>query len=252
MKVTLAAFAAFVVALVAPAGALALDLKLHPVGQGKYTHASWVGMQGELDDIGEANQAFFLENGDTDANGAAAIVRGIENVPVRYVSSLSYEYRKDGRCSKTDPRWTLFVQGKSGRQYIVNIGCAESAPSPGSEAGWIRRTASQSFIRLEVLRKGGADAYAGNLTGLALAYDQTVGSIFVDDLRVATRLGSQTWTCAADNGVDPGLPDAFSSDQLAALALPFSFDELTYVDDLLASATPDEWATIQEDADPAA
>jgi hypothetical protein len=251
MKVVVAAAAAVLGVLAMPAGALALDLKLHPVAQGKYTHASWVGVIGESDATGNAKQAFLLANGEPDANGAAAIVRGVEDVPVAYVNKLSYEYRKDGQCSKTDPRWTLFVEGKSGKHYVVNIGCAVSAPSPGSTSGWVGRTATQSFIRLEVQRKGGGDALAGKLTGLALAYDQTVGHVLLDNITVATRLGSQTWTSAADNGNDASRADAFTDEQLAFLAQPSTVDELTYVDDLLASATPEEWAAIQEDADPA-
>ena len=249
MKVILAAAAAVLGILALPAGAFAaLDLKLHPVGQGKYTHASWVGQIGEADDTGTANQAFLLTNGETDANGSAAIIRGLEGVPVSAVTSLSYEHRKDGRCSKTDPRWTLFIQGKSGKHYAVNVGCAVSPATTGSTPGWLRRIAKQEFIRLEVLRKGGTDALAGSLTGLALAYDQTVGYILVDNITVATKLGSQTWTSAADNGNDPVAVDAFTDEELAFLAQPFSVDELTNADDLLASATPDEWAAIQTDA----
>jgi hypothetical protein len=252
MKVMLAAAAAVLGVLVMPSGAFAaLDLKLHPVGQGKDTHASWAGGIGEADTTGNARQAFLLSNGSTDCDGSAAIIRGVEDVPVNYMTSLSYEYRKDGRCSQTDPRWTLFVQGKSGRQYVVNIGCAQSAPSTGNTPGWIRRTATQPFVRMQVLRKGGTDALAGKLTGLALAYDQTVGSILVDNITVKSKLGSQTWTSAADNGNDPSGPDGFTAEQASLLAQPFSVDELTYVDDLLASATPDEWAAIQDDADPA-
>jgi hypothetical protein len=251
MKVTLAAAAAVLGVLVAPAGAYALDLKLHPVAQGGFNRASWVGQIGQADDTGGSAQGFMLTNDDVDANGSAAIVRGVEGVPVRYVSSLAYEYRKDGRCSKTDPRWTLFIAGKKGMHYVVNLGCAVSAPSPGATPGWIRRTASESFIRMEVLRKGGTDAFSGTLTGLALAFDQTVGYTIVDKIAVSTRLGRQTWTCAADNGNDPVASDALTSEQLGLLAQPFSTDELTYVDDLLASATADEWAAIQDPAEPA-
>jgi hypothetical protein len=252
MKVLLAAAAASFGVLAVPAGALALDLKLHPVGQGKDTHSSWLGGIGEADDTGNANQTFQLTNGSPDGNGSAAIIRGVEGVQVRLLTSLSYEYRKDGRCTKTDPRWTLFVQGRTGRHYVVNLGCAVSAASEGSEPKWIRRTASETFIRMETFRKGGNDALNGTLTGLALAYDQTIGSILVDNISVATRLGSQTWTCAADNGTDRVTgADAFTDEQVALLAQPFSFDELTYVDDLIASATADEWAAIQ-DAEPAA
>ena len=247
MKAGMAAAAVVVCVLVAPASALALDLKLHPVSNGKYTHANWLGNVGEPDATGNASQAFLLADGQADANGSAAIIRGAENVPVRELTGLSYEYRKDGRCSKTDPRWTLFVQGKSGKHYVVSLGCATSAPSSGSTPGWVKRTAAQSFIRLEVMRKGGTDAFAGKLTGLALAYDQTVGSILLDNITVATRQGSQTWTSAADNGNDPVRVDGFSDEELAFLALPLSVDELTYVDDLLASATPEEWTAIQDD-----
>lgn len=251
MKVLLAVAAAALCVCVAPAGAFALDLKLHPVGQGKDTHAAWIGGAGEADDTGNANQTFLLTNGTADGNGSAAIIRGAEGVPVRLLTSLSYEYRKDGRCTKTDPRWTLFVQGRSGRHYVVNLGCAVSAPSTGSTPGWIRRTATQTFIRMEAFRKGGNDALDGTLTGLALAYDQTIGSILVDNISVATKLGSQTWTCAADNGGDPVTVDAFTAEETAFLAQPFSIDELTYVDELIASATVDEWAAIQ-DTEPAA
>ena len=100
------------------------------------------------------------------------------------------------------------------------------------------------------MRKGGGDALAGTLTGLALAYDQTVGYILVDNITVATRLGGQTWTSAADNGNDPVITDTFSDEQLAFMAEPLSVDELTYVDDLLASATAEERFAIAEDADP--
>jgi hypothetical protein len=244
MRVLLAAAAAVCGVLATPAGAFALDLKLHPVGQGKDTHASWLGGVGEADDTGNANQTFLLTNASTDGNGSAGIIRGLEGVPVRAVTSLSYEHRKDGRCTKTDPRWTLFIQGKSGRHYAANIGCAASAPSSGSSPNWIRHTASQSFLQLNVFRKGGSDALAGTLTGLALAYDQTVGTILVDNISVATKLGSQTWTCAADNGNDASTPDAFDDEQTALLAQPFTVDEFMYVDDLIASATADEWAAI--------
>jgi hypothetical protein len=250
MKVLLAAAAAVLCVLAAPAEALSLDLTLQPVGQGKDSHASWLGGIGEPDDVGFANQTFALTNGSADGNGSAALVHGVEGVPVRYVTSLSYEYRKDGRCSKTDPRWTLFIQGRSGRQYVVNLGCGVSAVSEGSTPGWLKRTAAQAFLRLEVLRKGGTDAFDGTLTGLALAYNQTVGSILLDNIGVATKLGSRTWTCAADNGDAPTAANAFTVDQVALLAQPFSVDELTFVDDLMASATAEELAAVG-DADTA-
>jgi hypothetical protein len=104
---------------------------------------------------------------------------------------------------------------------------------------------------MEAFRKGNNDALNGTLTGLALAYDQTIGSILVDNISVATKLGSQTWTSAADNGNDPVQADAFTDEEVSLLAQPFSIDELTPVDELIASATAEEWAAIQ-DVEPAA
>lgn len=244
---TLAASVAF------PSSALALDLKFHPNGGGAHSYASWKGQEGLPDSTGDANQGFYLEHGDAAADGAAGIVTGLEGIRVAFVTGLAYEYNvKSGTCGVTDPRWTLFIQGKSGKHYVVNFGCATAVPSPGSAPGWIRRTATQPAIRLLVLRRGGNDALNGTVTGLALAYDQKVGSIMLDNMTVATRLGSQTWTCAADNGEGGGAPLGFTGEQLALLAEPLTADEQTTEDDLLAAATDEEWAAIQEDADPPA
>lgn len=245
--------AALVAALVLPSSALALDLKFHPNDGGAHSYASWNGQEGLPDSTGEANQAFYLEHGDASADGAAGIVTGLEGIPVTFVTRLAYEYDvKSGKCSVTDPRWTLFIRGeKGGKHYVVSFGCATAVASAGSAPGWIRRTTTQPAIRLEVRRKGGQDALNGTVTGLALAYDVTVGSIVLDNITVATRLGSQTWTCAADNGEGGGQPLGFTDEQLALLAEPLTVDEQMSQDDLLASATEEEWAAIQQDADPA-
>jgi hypothetical protein len=114
-------------------------------------------------------------------------------------------------------------------------------------------SAAQRRRRSSAWKRSGraATTHSTKLTGLALAYDQTIGTILVDNISVATKLGSQTWTCAADNGSDAGAGDAFTAEETAFLAQPFSIDELTYVDDLVASATADEWAAIQ-DSEPTA
>jgi hypothetical protein len=238
-------------ALMLPSSARALDLKFHPNGGGAHAYASWKGQEGLPDSTGEANQAFYLEHGDASASGAAGVVTGLEGIPVTLVTGLAYEYDvKSGKCGVTDPRWTLFVRSKGGKHYVVSFGCATAVPSPGSAPGWIRRTTTQPAIRLELLRKGGLDAVNGTITGLALAYDLTVGSIVLDNIAVATRQGRQTWTSAADNGEGAGQPVDFTDEQLALLAEPLTADEQTSQDELLASATEDEWAVIREDADP--
>jgi hypothetical protein len=245
--------AALAAALVLPSSALALDLKFHPNGGGAHSYASWKGQEGLADSTGDANQGFYLEHGDASADGAAGIVTGLEDLSVQLLNGLAYEYDvKSGKCGVTDPRWTLFIRSKGGKHYAVSLGCAAAVPSPGSAPGWIRRTTSQAAIRLQVLRKGGTDALNGTITGLALAYDTTVGSIMLDNITVTTKLGSQTWTCAADNGQGDASPLAFTDEQLALLAEPLTADEQTYEEDLLASATEEEWAAIQQEPDPAA
>jgi hypothetical protein len=244
--------AALATALILPSSAFALDLKFHPNGGGAHSYASWKGQEGLPDSTGDANQGFYLEHGDSSADGAAGIVTGLEGIPVTLVVGLSYEYDvKSGKCGVTDPRWTLFVRSRGGKHYVVSFGCATAVPSSGSAPGWIRRTTTQPAIRLELLRKGGADAANGTITGLALAYDTTVGSIMLDNINVRTREDSQTWTCAADNGEGGAAPLAFTDEQLALLAEPLTADDQISEDELLASATEEEWAAIQEDADPA-
>jgi hypothetical protein len=253
MTRTFLGVAAFVAALVLPSSAFALDLKFHPNGGGAHSYASWKGQEGLPDSTGEANQGFYLEHGDADADGAAGIVTGLEGFKVQFLTGLGYEYdAKSGKCGVADPRWTLFIRSKGGKHYVVNFGCATSPASPGSAPGWIRRTTFAPAIRLEVLRKGGTDALNGTITGLALAYNTTVGSIMLDNITVLTGVGRVTWTCAADNGEGSGPPAGFTDEQLALLAEPLSADEQTSEDDLLASATEEEWAAIREDAEPAA
>jgi hypothetical protein len=248
----LAGAAALAAALVLPSTALALDLKFHPNGGGAHSYASWKGQEGLPDSTGDANQGFYLEHGAPDADGAAGIVTGLEGLKVSFLTGLAYEYdAKSGKCGVADPRWTLFIRGRSGKHYVVSLGCATSPASPGSGPGWIRRTTLQPAIRLAILRKGGTDASNGTYTGLALAYDQTVGSIMLDNISVFTGVGRFTWTCAADNGEGAGAPVRFTDEQLALLAEPLTADEQMSQDDLLASATEEEWAAILEDADPA-
>ena len=136
---------------------------------------------------------------------------------------MFYEYRvKDGVCNTTDPRWALFVQGRSGRQYEVNLGCKVAPSSPGAQSGWIRKTFSRQLITAELLRKGGTDASTGQVTGLALVFDRSLGHVYVDNLRVIAKAANNTWTYAGDNGgtTPPGGAPAFTGEQVALLAAP--------------------------------
>ena len=240
-------------ALAGTAGATDDGLWLFPASHGSGTIAAWRAQQGEADVQGTANQAILLEKDTAAADtSAAAHVVGLEGLRVTLLASLSYDYRvKDGVCTLTDPRWALFVTGQSGRQYEVNLGCRSSLTTSGAEPGWLRKTATQAFIRAQVLRKGGGDALNGQVAGLALVFDHAVGHVYVDNIRVQAKGPGNVWTYAGDNGgTNPpgGRSPSFSADQTALLAAPLSADEQVSSDDLLASLTPDESALVNADA----
>ena len=248
---TTALAAACALALASGAGATGDGLRLFPVSHGTGTIAAWRAQEGETDVAGSADQAVLLEKDSyADANSAAIHIVGIEGLPARNVS-LSFEYRaKDGTCNTTDPRWALFVQGASGKQYEVNLGCKLAPTSAGSQSGWFRKTFTQPFVSAQVLRKGGADAMAGRVAALALVFDQSLGHVYVDNVHVQAKPVSQTWTFAGDNGGTnpPGGAPGFSPEQLSLLAQPQSADEQLTEDELLASLTAGEWAQIDAEA----
>jgi hypothetical protein len=233
-------------ALVTAASATDDGLWLFPASHGTGTIAAWRSQEGEADSQGSASQAILLEK-DAAApdTSAAAHLIGFEGQPVR-VLSLAFEYRaKDGVCGVTDPRWAIFVQGRSGRRYEVNLGCKLAPASAGSQPGWIRRTFSRAFISAQVLRKGGSDALTGQVSGLALVFDHAIGHVFVDNIHAQARIAN-TWTYAGDNGGTnpPGGAPAFSAEQTALLAAPYTSDEQLTQDELFATLTADEWAQV--------
>jgi hypothetical protein len=245
-RITTALVAAGALALVGAAGATDDGLWLFPVSHGTDTIAAWRAQNGETDDQGLANQAVLLEKdsfaGD---NSAAAHLIGLEGQPVRDVA-LAFEYRvRDGVCTPTDPRWALFVHGRSGREYEVNLGCTLAPKSAGAEPGWIRRTFARALVSAQVFRKGRSDALAGEVSALALVFDRSVGHVYVDNIHAQARVGN-TWTFAGDNGgtTPPGGTPEFSPTQLALLAAPFSADEQLTQDELFASLSAEEWAQI--------
>ena len=245
-RITSALAAACAFALATAAGATDDGLWLFPAAHGTGTIAAWRAQEGETDVQGTANQAILLEKDVAAADtSAAAHVIGLEGQPVR-VLTLAYEYRaKDGTCTVTDPRWALFVQGRSGRQYEVNLGCKVAPASVGAQPGWIRRTFSRAFVSAEVVRKGGSDALAGQVSGLALVFDHAIGHVFVDNVHAQARIAN-TWTFGGDNGGTnpPGGTPTFSAEQSALLAAPLTSDEQLTQDELFATLTPEEWAEV--------
>jgi hypothetical protein len=236
---------AFVLAGVAAADTTGDVLTLYPVGGGQDTYAAWKAQEGRPDSQGTANQALYLQH--LSNAPAAAHVTGLAGTPVTTLVSLSYGHRVPGLCTKTDPRWTLFIRGKSGKEYVVNLGCALTPGRPTDDPRWVQRIFTQPVIRAEILRQTGkTDALAGKIDGLALVIDRSQGSVFLDDVRVVSKTAQKTWTYAGDNGngVPGAPPPAFTAEQSALLAQPIPEDSQFDEDVLMPSLTADEQAAI--------
>jgi hypothetical protein len=227
-------------------------LTLYPTGGGEHTYAAWKANEGRPDSSGSANHALYLQNlTDAPDTAAAAHVRGFEGTEVRFLVSIGYEHRRDSTCTATDPRWTLFVRGRSGKRYLVSLGCRITPPRPTDHPAWIGRVYTQPLIRAEVLSQAGSDAFTGTIEGLAFVLDRSRGDVWADNLSVRSRFASKTWTFAGDNGNGiPGAPPEFSDEDRALLAAEIPPVALLDEAELMASLSPEQQATIAEDADP--
>jgi hypothetical protein len=234
------------------AGAAAADttgtvLTLNPVSHGAQSHANWQAQQGRPDSQGSSNQALVLEAPGTPDTSAAALFRGFEDVRIRELVSLGYEHRVPGTCTKTDPRWTIFIRGRSGHIWPVNLGCAVTPARPTGDPNWIGRVFTLPVIQAEIVRQvpKAGDALAGTVGDLALVVDRSKGPAYLDNIQVRSRGTSKIWTTASDNGNGvPGGPNDFSADELASLAAPLAAEALWDEDQILGSITPDEQALI--------
>jgi hypothetical protein len=171
---------------------------------------------------------------------------------VQSLTGLEWERRIDGDCNKLAPRWTLVVQGKTRKQYLVRFGCAQSVHSPGSAPNWIRDNNPQTLIRTRLLQAGGKDALVGTIVSLGIVYDLRgkPGYTVLDDIKVASRTaGLNVWTCAADNAATIPGPPKFVADDLSAN--PFSDSELLTLDEIWPTMTADDQA-IAASTDPVA
>jgi len=237
--------AAFACALALAPAALADNVVLYPNSFGAHTVASWRAQEGQPDTVGAANQALWLEKDDGDSTvSAAAIVDGLPGQKVQSLTGLEWERRADGDCNKLAPRWTLVVQGaKSGKQYVVRFGCAQSLHATGSAPNWIRDYNPQTLIRTRLLQAGEKDALAGTIVSLAIVYDQRgkVGYTVLDDIKVlSSTAGSNVWTCAADNAAALPGPPKFVGDDLSVN--PISDSDLLTLDDIWPTMTADDQA----------
>ena len=245
------AAAAFALAGVAAADTTGDQLTLQPVSHGAQSHANWQAQVGRPDSQGTANQALVLEAPGTPDTSAAALFHGFEGTRVRDLLSLAYEHRVPGTCTKTDPRWTVFIRGRSSRSYLVNLGCAVTPGRPTDDPHWIQRVFTQPVIQAETVRQLGtkfaSDALNGTVTDLALVVDRSKGAAYLDNILVRSRAATKRWTCAADNGNGvPGGPSDFTADETAMVAAPLVDEALWDEADVLASITPEDQALIDE------
>lgn len=242
---------ALAIAATAAADTTGNVLTLQPVSHGAHTQASWQAQEGRPDSQGSANQGLVLQAPGTADTSAAALFHGFDGVRLRDLHSLSYQHRVPATCSKTDPRWTLFIKGRGAKTYLINIGCGVTPARPTDDANWIERVFPQSLIQAEIVKqapKGTAnDALAGTIEQLALVVDRTNGTAYLDNVSVSSRTQTKVWTCASDNANGgPADKGDFSADELTLLAAPLADEALWDEAAVLASITPEEQALIDE------
>jgi len=218
-------------ALVFPAAASAGSLVLHPSGFGTQSYSAWKAHQGQPDSNGNADQAlYFQKNVPTPVNAAGvAVVRGLEGDAPSTLTGLSWEHRTDGHCGAGAPRWDLFLRDSAGQNHTVFLGCAAAAHTPGSQAGWIRDSYSQSAISTEIATQA-PGATGLTISGLAIVYDEgndfgfpcpDVGNscVYLDNIIV----NNHCWTGASDNGANaPTAAECTPASFSGSLASPVS------------------------------
>jgi hypothetical protein len=227
------------------------QLTLQPVSHGAQSHANWQAQQGRPDSQGTANQALVLQAPGTPGTSAAALFHGFGGTRVRDLSSLAYEHRVGSTCTKTDPRWTVFIRGRSSRAYLLNLGCAVTPARPTDDPKWIQRLFTQPVIQAAIVTQLGTkfaqDALNGTVDDLALVVDRSQGVAYLDNILVRARGATKLWTFAGDNGNGvPGGPADFTAEESAMIAAPLVDAALWDEADVLASITPEEQALIDE------
>jgi hypothetical protein len=178
-------FATAVIAIAAPASAMAGQYTLHPSGFGKKSYAAWKGKQGEADANGGGRHALYMQKKVlTPVNAAGvAIIDGFEG---QTLEKLAFDVRDDGWCGAGAPRFNVTFTGLAG-DYTLFYGCAAGQTSNAQEAGWTRRTFEGSFP-------------SDPIAAISIIFDEgkDVGPGYtrLDDITV----NQKTWTGPADNG----------------------------------------------------
>lgn len=245
-------FAVLLVGIAFPVIAVAGTYTLHPAGFGPNSYAAWKAQEG-LDDPGTGlpQQALYFQKfTDTTTNAAGvAVFKGFAGITVSDIDSLQWKHRDDGWCGAGAPRWNIVSQDTSGTKYIIFVGCAAQAHSPGgasiNKSGphtWTTDTQPTPGV-LECRLLGAPYTYfapgycAGfTLTQLAIVFDEGTtlygaplgpGYTFLDDITVTTNGTSHVWHSASDNGNNSATIPTFGSTVAYA-------DELVPTSEILA------------------
>jgi hypothetical protein len=129
----------------------------------------------------------------------------IEGLPTAELTDLSWERRTDGHCGAGAPRWNVVVEGASGTEYTLFLGCLAATHSPGSGTGWLK----DSYTGPGILTVGAAnsgnttnlpDIQAGTITALYIIFDEGTdhgpGYVYLDNITV----NDKVFTGPMDNG----------------------------------------------------
>jgi hypothetical protein len=89
------------------------------------------------------------------------------------------------------------VTDAAGNQYVVFLGCAAAAHSPGSAPGWTRDTYGAAAIQAQIIAQTPVTATGLTISSLAIVFDegtdQGQGYVFLDNITV----NNQVWTSPA-------------------------------------------------------
>jgi hypothetical protein len=195
------------IAMMSPIAYADAGLKLRPGSFGPGTEGAWKAKHGLPDSKGNARHGLYLQKFAATAtfSAAYAVVDNIEGLPAAALTELSWEHRMDGHCGAGAPRWNVVVEGASGTEYTLFLGCAAAADSPGSGPGWEKDShTSPGILAVGAANSGNTlnlpDIQAGTITALYILFDERTdqgpGFVYLDNISV----NGKVFTGPMDNG----------------------------------------------------
>ncbi len=134
-----------------------------------------------LPDAGKSNHALYMQKDDvsTAAEYAAAEIRWLEGKDISTLTELGYDYRNDGFCGATSPRFAITIDS-----VVYTLGCTAgvATPAPDDTVNWTR-------VRFGPTEFAAAGFPTTGTIGSALIIfdsgtDVGVGNIYLDNIDV--------------------------------------------------------------------